>query len=352
MKNNHPDFQQISQIANYNNNNNNNNTLNKNSLNSFTDKIPSNSSNSNFNQAGNQGNNTFNNNTNISNFNKTKNSITKETKYNEVREKLDKLNFKLHFDINNLQLIDLLTNELIASKNQIETLKQNSQNLKESVDRSLLNVSAFKKENIKLIKENNELIKQNIELGKNLNNSNNGKSLEIKRLQDEKNDFKFMLSNSKIKIENLNKENSLLRTKLNGLLSKIYDTNFNENNLKTLFDKENNNNSNVNLQEINNNNNRTENEGFNANANNNLNSNNGLKEISDIKMGIYVKQRNIQLTNNLDLGNNSLNRINDNKDYLDKLLINTFGKRRIDNNNNNNEDEDLNNSKENLNKIN
>jgi len=254
-----------------------------------------------------------------SNTNTNTQRLTKESKYNEIREKLDKLNYKLHFDISNLQLIELLTNDIISQKIEIENFKKSCGNLKEANDRSLLNVAAFKKENIKLIKENNELIKQNIELGKNLHNSNTSKSLEIKRLQEEKSDFKFMLSNSKIKIENMAKENSLLKNKLNNLLSKIYDTNFNENNLKTLFDSENNNNNKSNIDT------------FINNVNKNPDSNKDITDISDLKMkiGIYVKQRNIQMSSNLDLdiGNNSLNKINENQDFLKKVLQDTFAKR-------------------------
>jgi hypothetical protein len=271
------------------------------------------------------------------------NRLTKEFKYNEIREKLDKLNYKLHFDISNLQLIELMTNDIFSLRTEIENLKKNSLNLKESNDRSLLNVAAFKKENIKLIKENNELIKQNIELGKNLHNSNNGKSLEIKRLQEEKADFKFMLSNSKIKIENMAKENSMLRNKLNTLLSKIYDTNFNENNLKTLFYSENNNT---------NNNYKVNSNDFIGDSKNKTGDLDALstnlpfsKDISELKIGVYVKQRNLHMTSNLDNANNSLSKLNENKEYLKKVIKETFAKRKnlyLNNNYNQNENENEN----------
>ena len=134
-----------------------------------------------------------------------------------------------------------------------------------------------------------------------------------------------MLSNSKIKIETLGQENSLLRNKLNSLLSKIYDTNFNDNNLKTLFDKENNeSNFDKNFR-------RNEDE-ENKGTINDLRSKSDFdpfntKDISDLKMGIYVKQRNIKMTSNLDLANNSLNKISENKDFLRKVLSDTFAKR-------------------------
>ena len=206
---------------------------------------------------------------------------------------------------------------------------------------------------VKLIKENNELIKQNVELGKNLYNSNTSKQMEIKRLQEEKSDFKFMLTNAKLKIESVAKENSALRNKLNTLLSKIYDTNYNESSLRTMFDNDRNL---KNIDYLENVESDTRKALFEQSSPNTFNeenlekslhtkgaskgrSNNPAnktvtevlsgKDISDLKMGIYVKQRNMHMTSNLDLGNNSMIKINENKDFLKKVLTDTFAKRQI-----------------------
>ena len=121
----------------------------------------------------------------------------KSTKYNEVRDKLDKLKYKFHFDISNLQLIDLLTNDISNLQADLDNFKKENQNLKASNERTNLSLNAFKQENIKLIKDNNELIKQNVEFGKNLYTSNSSKQMEIKRLQEE-------LKNGKNKTHNGN----------------------------------------------------------------------------------------------------------------------------------------------------
>ena len=139
-------------------------------------------------------------------------------------------------------------------------------------------------------------------------------------------------------------------------MSKIYDTNFNENNLKNLFDSGNNNNNNI--KNFNNKliNDINRNIDFNYNdfigdlenktgdfkANADFDSNIPLpipKNISDLKIGVYVKHRNIHMSSNLDNANNSLSKINENKEFLRKIIKDTFSKRHnlyINNNNKNN----------------
>ena len=63
------------------------------------------------------------------------------------------------------------------------------------------------------------------------------------------------------------------------------------------------------------------------------------KNISDLKIGVYVKHRNIHMSSNLDNANNSLSKINENKEFLRKIIKDTFSKRHnlyINNNNKNN----------------
>jgi hypothetical protein len=280
--------------------------------------------------------------------------LFRSTKYNEVREKLDKLKYKFHFDVSNLQLIELLVNDINTYQTDIDKLRKESEALKSQNEKSNLSLNAFKQENVKLIKENNELIKQNVEYGKNLYTSNSSKQMEIKRLQDEKNDFKFMLVNAKMKVDNLAKENSALKAKLNTLLSKIYETNLNENSLRVMFDNDRNlknidflenveadarkavfqrsggsnnfNNYNNNLEKNN------EEFGKHQQSNSHLrnlynnNSNNNRNDLTDLKMGMYVKQRNLHMNGNLDFSNNSIAKINENKDFLKKVIAETFGK--------------------------
>jgi len=279
--------------------------------------------------------------------------LMRSTKYNEVREKLDKLKYKFHFDVSNLQLIDLLVNNIYSLQSEVEKIQKEHDNLKNTNEKINLSLNAFKKENVKIIKENNELIKQNVEFGKNLYTSNSSKQMEIKRLQDEKNDFKFMLANAKLKLENLAKENSSLKSKFNNLLSKIYETNFNENSLRVMFDYDRNlknmdylenmeedarkaifqrsnnhhkqNDKNIIDSEEYNKNQQSVNstmKNVNKPSYNNTNNN----DFTDIKMGIYSKKRNVHMNGNLDFSNNSMVKINENKDFLKKVIIETFGK--------------------------
>jgi len=282
--------------------------------------------------------------------------LIRSTRYNEVREKLDKLKYKIHFDVSNLQLIELLVNDINTLQADLDKFRKENEALKGQNEKSNLSLNAFKQENVKLIKENNDLIKQNVEYGKNLYTSNSSKQMEIKRLQDEKNDFKFMLANAKLKVNNLAKENSMVKAKLNTLLSKIYSSNLNENSLRVMFDND------RNLKNIDylenveadarkavfqrsggsdNFNNDTE-KNYNmqskeefskqqqSNSNlrnlNNRNNNINNNDLTDLKMGMYVKQRNIHMNGNLDFSNNSITKINENKDFLKKVIADTFGK--------------------------
>lgn len=276
--------------------------------------------------------------------------LSRTTKYNEVREKLDKLKYKFHFDVSNLQLIELLVNDINNLQADLDKVRKESEALKSQNEKASLSLNAFKQENVKLIKENNELIKQNVEYGKNIYTSSSSKQMEIKRLQDEKNDFKFMLANAKLKLDNLAKENSTLRAKLNTLLSKIYDSNLNENSLRVMFDNDRNlknidylenveadarkavfqRSSGSNLNNYNNTekNNIQSKEEFNKQqqSNSNLRNLNNMNDLTDLKMGMYVKQRNIHMNGNLDFSNNSMTKINQNKDILRKVIADTFGK--------------------------
>jgi len=279
--------------------------------------------------------------------------LMRSTKYNEVREKLDKLKYKFHFDVSNLQLIDLLVNNIYSLQSEVEKIQKEHDNLKNTNEKINLSLNAFKKENVKIIKENNELIKQNVEFGKNLYTSNSSKQMEIKRLQDEKNDFKFMLANAKLKLENLAKENSSLKSKFNNLLSKIYETNFNENSLRVMFDYDRNlknmdylenmeedarkaifqrsnnhhkqNDKNIIDSEEYNKNQQSVNSTM-KNVNKPFYNNTNNNDFTDIKMGIYSKKRNVHMNGNLDFSNNSMVKINENKDFLKKVIIETFGK--------------------------
>ena len=273
--------------------------------------------------------------------------LLRSSKYNEVREKLDNLKYKFHFDVSNLQLIELLVNDINSLQGDSDKFRKENESFKNQNEKINLSLNAFKQENVKLIKENNELIKQNVEYGKNLYTSNSSKQMEIKRLQDEKNDFKFMLANAKLKLDNLAKDNSTLKARLNTLLSKIYDTNLNVNSLRVLFDNDRNlknidylenvesdarkaifqrsGSSNNFNNEKNNTNTQKEENSKQQQSNSNL-KNLNKNEFTDLKMGIYVKQRNIHMNGNLDFSNNSIAKINENKDILKKIIADTFGK--------------------------
>jgi hypothetical protein len=164
-----------------------------------------------------------------------KNSYLHTDKFQEVRTKLDKFRYKYHLDHSSVELADAMVTDI--HKFAQENLKQTDENskLKLELENSLISLKAFKAENSRLIKENNELHRELLLIKTSHSSSNNSKALEVKRLAEEKNDFKFMYTNCRHKLDTLHKENEELKHKMTLMLNKIYEGNMSENSLRKMF---------------------------------------------------------------------------------------------------------------------
>jgi centrosomal protein CEP135 len=157
--------------------------------------------------------------------------------YIELKRKLDSLNYSYPFDISSCRLIELLVNDILKLKGEVTKVITEKETVKQKLDQMDLNYRAIEFENRRLLKENNDLHKEMIDLSKKLSLSGSAKDMEIKRLSEEKNDLKFLNNEIKCKIQKIEKENVKLKTRMSGVLVKIFDSNFSENNLRKLFNE-------------------------------------------------------------------------------------------------------------------
>lgn len=210
-------------------------------------------------------------------------------KFQEIRNSLDRQNYKYHLDFSSIQLAEVMLNDIRRYLEESTKFKEDNSKLKLENENSNNYLKAFKSENNRLVKENNDLHRELLNYKKNLSNTNTSKSIQIKKFEEEKNDFKYLYTNSKEKIENLLKENEEIKIKLSTLLNKIYEGNLNESSLRKMFDTD------ENIRKV----------------NNTLESN--------IDLGIHIKTRGITIT---DMANTN------NDVTKDKLLNNyeTIGK--------------------------
>lgn len=156
-------------------------------------------------------------------------------KFQDVRTKLDKFRYKYHLDLSSVELADAMVTDI--HKFAQENLKHTEENskLKLELENSQISLKAFKAENSRLIKENNEIHRELLQIKTNYSSSNISKTLEVKRLVEEKNDFKYMYINFKHKLETLNRENEELKHRITLMLNSIYEGNMSESSLRKMF---------------------------------------------------------------------------------------------------------------------
>jgi hypothetical protein len=156
-------------------------------------------------------------------------------KYIDIKNKLQKLKYKLYFDISHTNMIEVLLTDITKYLTEIDYLKSDKEQQKSIIENQQLSTNALKQENAKLIKENNQLHREIIEVSKSFNNATGSRDLEIQRLGEEKTSLKFLILEAKKKIEKLIKENDILKHKHSEIVTKIYERNFNENTLRKLY---------------------------------------------------------------------------------------------------------------------
>jgi hypothetical protein len=222
-------------------------------------------------------------------------------KYIDVKNKLQKLRYKLYFDISHTNIIEALITDITKYISEIEYLKNEKEQQKSIIENSQINVNAIKQENNRLIKENNQLHREIIEVSKSYNSAISSRDHEIQRQAEEKDSLKFMFLEAKRKLTNLAKENDLLKHKHSEMVTKIYDKNFNEETLRKLY------------------------------------SNQGRDDDSDI--GVYVKRREITQNSEINLVSSEgfshiTGRAANDNSSLRELIKETFEKQPIENTSN------------------
>jgi hypothetical protein len=155
-----------------------------------------------------------------------------EVKYHMLRSLCDKHHYLQSMDYGSLSLIEAILNDLISLKHIHSRTKEDLNLLKEKNENLILITKSYKQQNDDLFKENSELHKEIINYieQKNLN----GKEIEIKRLNDDKNTIKFLYEESNEKYNKILNKFNKLKNKYLELVSDIYNKKIN---LNKIFDE-------------------------------------------------------------------------------------------------------------------
>jgi hypothetical protein len=246
--------------------------------------------------------------------------MKKLDKYTELRQKLDFAKYKYHFDISSISLIEKLLNDVNKlSKENSSTKNENTRIISEN-ENFQININALKAENSRLVKENNDLHREILELKKKNYSSTTAKEIGIMKLEEEKNSFKFLYLNAREKCDKIKIENDSLKTRLSGIVIKLYEGNMNEGNLRKMYENELNAEENFKLGD--------ELQGTNSGSGFKTNSINN--DESRIHLGVFVKPRGITQNSNLNMDMTALTNNNqNNENFVKEIIKETFGKSQV-----------------------
>jgi hypothetical protein len=148
-----------------------------------------------------------------------------ELKYHMLRGQLDKIKYLQSFDYSSMELIEEMLNEILSLRRQIKNGETDITELKQKNETLILGIAAYKHQNTELFKQNSELHNEVISLLEKQNFQ--GKDLELKRLNEDTNSLKFLLSNAKEKNQKLQKEIAQMKQRYIELVVNIYEKKIN-----------------------------------------------------------------------------------------------------------------------------
>lgn len=148
-----------------------------------------------------------------------------ELKYHMLRGQLDKIKYLQSFDYSSMELIEEMLNEILSLRRQIKNGETDITELKQRNETLILGIAAYKHQNTELFKQNSELHNEVISLLEKQNFQ--GKDLELKRLNEDTNSLKFLLSNAKEKNQKLQKEIAQMKQRYIELVVNIYEKKIN-----------------------------------------------------------------------------------------------------------------------------
>ena len=139
-----------------------------------------------------------------------------------IRANLDKLNFIQSFDVYSLDLVECLYNDIVKKQREINSINKEYKKISTENEERKLIINALKYKITAILKENEDLHKEIIELMNSKSLTEESDTL-IKKSKEENESMKFLISEYKAKINELNKENLFLKSKQEKFITNLYE---------------------------------------------------------------------------------------------------------------------------------
>ena len=153
-----------------------------------------------------------------------------------IRANLDKLNFIQSFDVYSLDLVECLYNDIVKKQREINSINKEYKKISTENEERKLIINALKYKITAILKENEDLHKEIIELMNSKSLTEESDTL-IKKSKEENESMKFLISEYKAKINELNKENLFLKSKQEKFITNLYEKSIN---IKQIIESNNN----------------------------------------------------------------------------------------------------------------
>ena len=146
-----------------------------------------------------------------------------EQKYNYLRERVDKLGFVQSFDVLSMDLVENMYTDIVQKNNQILALNNKVEKLQDANSMINLEQDALKYKMELILKENRELHKEVIKLMDQKTSLEASQVTQSKKSQDEIDSMKFLINELKSKLTSVSKENFLLKSKQEKLVTNLFE---------------------------------------------------------------------------------------------------------------------------------
>ena len=152
-----------------------------------------------------------------------------EREYMRVKKSLEVLGYKDPLGIDSVSIVNKVLNDLIKTTEGFKKLQDERDKLRNELKSQGDIVLPLRNENIRLTKENNELHQEMIKLKDALEKNSNASMQNMTKIQNEKDEFKLLLSQKDSLIKTQLAEIDSLKQKMNDLFDKLYLESVNSN---------------------------------------------------------------------------------------------------------------------------
>ncbi len=150
------------------------------------------------------------------------NTTDNEKLYVNLKRKLEALQYNYPLGLESVFLVDKLLNDLIKTNEGFQKLKKISEVQKAELDSEKQATLPLRSENQKIVNENNSLHREMIRIKEEIDKKEMKFESTIRKLNEEKEEMRFLLSQKEISIKNAEQETDSIRKKLNEILQKVY----------------------------------------------------------------------------------------------------------------------------------